>query len=163
MKQKIRFAQLYAAHAAFNRYAAIIVSKTTRGRDNPLRKEGAAIIFAKTRVQSGGGSLPYPQDAVIIVKKSFVPENQLATAGLKHLGTGSKRAQKCGEAQIHRDNHRSNYFKEINFFVESQNEYCTAFVEYVFSAWARRLSTNTNSNINSDYARSPLLCGQTSE
>jgi len=148
MTTKIRFAQLYAAHAAFNRYAAIIVSKTTRGGDNLLREQGAAILIAKeslkepfaerqnrsdfliiaeNRVQSGGSSLPHSsQDAAIIISKS------------------SK---------------NNNYAGELNFFVKSQNEYCTAFVEYVFSAWARKLNTATNP----DYARSPLLCGQTSE
>lgn len=126
---KIRFAQLYAAHAAFDRYAAIIVSKTTRGGDNPLRDESAAILIAENRVQSGGGSLPHSShDAAIIVKKS------------------SKNASYAGE---------------INFFVENQNRYCAAFVEYVFSAWVRRLGTNTNPN--ADHALSPLPCGQTSE
>ena len=101
---KIRFAQLEAAYAAFNKYAALII--------------------AKTRAQSGGGSLPHPQDAVIMLK-SVTEKSICITSG---QGGGCP---------------ANNFFKEINFFVEHQNEYCTEFVEYVFSEWARTLPVDT--------------------
>lgn len=110
---KIRFAQLYAAYAAFNRYAAIIV--------------------AKTRVQSGGGSLPC-QGTAIIFKETFAP---------KINGNSENLEIRSPRTQTQRDSTRSDYFKEINFAVEHQNKYCPEFVEYVFSAWARQLPVDT--------------------
>lgn len=95
---KIRFAQLYAAHAAFNRYAAI--------------------ILAENRVQSGGGSLPRASAVITLTKKAIRKD---------------------------KDSPSSNFFEEINFFVEHQNKFCQEFVEYVFSAWARGLQIDASS------------------
>ena len=113
---KIRFAQLYAAHAAFDRYAALII--------------------AKTRVQSGGGSLPYHQDTAIILTRE------------KSLKGGKPKPSKPSSASdslAHGDSSSQCFFKEINFFVEHQNNFCTEFVEYVFSAWARGLQIDASS------------------
>jgi len=116
---KIRFAQLEAAYAAFNKYAAIIIAKASQKAPFAGCKNRASdfFIIAKTRVQSGGGSLPRAS-AAIIIKESFVPETD-------------------------KNSEKSNYFKQINFAVAHQNEYCTEFVEYVFSAWARTLPIDT--------------------
>ena len=108
---KIRFAQLYAAYAAFNKYAALII--------------------AKTRAQSGGGSLPHQKDVAIIINSSAQPKAMVQDTTSENLAT------------TNRNSPRFDYFKEINFFVEHQNEYCTEFVEYVFSVWARELPINT--------------------
>jgi len=108
---KIRFAQLYAAHAAFDRYAAIIIAKASHKASFAERKNRSDFfIIAKTRVQSGGGSLPRESAVITLTKEKSVSKYT-----------------------------NLNYFKEINFFVDEHNKFCNEFVEYVFSAWARAL------------------------
>lgn len=142
---KIRFAQLEAAHAAFGRYAAILV--------------------AKTRVQSGGSSLPHPQGAALMLTK----DNPLSDGHLKqgkafpeaiiqdsNLPAESPTSNQENSAIINGDvpSSSSNFFKDINFFVEHQNKYCQEFVEYVFSAWARGLDMNQTLPLTKTYALS---------
>ena len=118
---KIRFAQLEAAYAAFNKYAAIIIAKASQKAPFAERKNRSDFfIIAKTRVQSGGGSLPRAS-AAIIIKSSDNETKSICVA------SGQSQSQ---------DGSASNFFKEINFAVAHQNEYCIEFVEYVFSAWA---------------------------
>jgi len=140
---KIRFAQLEAAHAAFGRYAALII--------------------AKTRVQSGGSSLLHPSDAAMII----IRDNPLAKDQMRSdfpetdiYEVQDDASEDFCEAKTQDISHSSSdFFKEINFFVEHQNKYCQEFVEYVFSAWARRLDMNSELHASS-MARTSVIKNQ---